>query len=336
MAVTINDVAKQAGVSHTTVSWVIHNDPRITQKTTDKVKKAIKELNYHPNYNARSLVKGKTDAIAVVTNFFSTYFELSVLRGIEEAMANCEKTYNLNLYSTFNREDEVLNEILYGRRADAVILLSESPSQDIITAFNEQNIPLILVENYNDELISVKSNSIKGGKDAADYLFSIGKTKIGIIVEALNDDDVIPGLSQVERMMGFEQSYKEHGYELNPDHIFELKHFRMKTGREFANKIVNENIDVEAIFCAAGDKVALGLIDEFKKLGKSIPEDYAVIGFDDIDIADLVSPSLTTIRQDLHGLGETSYNLAIKAVAKEEIENRHIQFDTTLIKRGSA
>ncbi|QEN05981.1 LacI family transcriptional regulator [Thiospirochaeta perfilievii] len=162
MAVTINDVAKMAGVSHTTVSWVIHNDPRITQKTKDKVNKAIEKLNYHPNYNARSLVKGKTDAIAVVTSFFSTYFELSVLRGIETAMGNCKKNYNLNLYSTSNREDEVLNEILYGRRADAVILLSESPSQKIINDYNAKNIPLILVENYHDELISVKSNSIKG------------------------------------------------------------------------------------------------------------------------------------------------------------------------------
>ncbi len=335
MAVTINDVAKKAGVSHTTVSWVIHNDPRITQKTKDKVNKAIEELNYHPNYNARSLVKGKTDAIAVVTNFFSTYFELSVLRGIETAMGNCKKTFNLNLYSTANREDEVLNEILYGRRADAVILLSESPSQKIINNYNSKNIPLILVENYHDELISVKSNSIKGGKDAADYLFGLGKTKLGIIVEELTGDE-IPGLSQVERMIGFEKSFKEHGFKINKDLVFELKHFRMETGREFARKIVEENIDVEGIFCAAGDKVALGLIDELKKLGKKIPEDYAVIGFDDIDIAELVSPALTTIRQDLHGLGETSYNLAVKAIEKEDIEERHIEFDTTLIIRGSA
>lgn len=335
MAVTINDVARKAGVSHTTVSWVIHNDPRITQKTKDKVNIAIEELNYHPNYNARCLVKGKTDAIAVVASFFSTYFELSVLRGIEIAMGECKKTFNLNLYSTSNREDEVLNEILYGRRADAVILLSESPSQKIINDYNSKNIPLILVENYHDELITVKSNSVKGGIDAADYMFSLGKSKLGIIVEELNGDD-IPGLSQVERMIGFEKSFSKHGFEINKDIIFEIKHFRMETGRELARKIVKENIDVEGIFCAAGDKIALGLIDEFKKLGKKIPEDYAVVGFDDIDIAELVSPPLTTIRQDLHGLGETSYNLAVKAIEKENIEERHIEFDTTLIIRGSA
>ncbi len=143
MAVTINDVAKKAGVSHTTVSWVIHNDPRITQKTKDKVNKAIEELNYHPNYSARSLVKGKTDVIAVLTNFFSTYFELSVLKGIETAMDECDKSYNLNLYSTFDREEEVLNEILYGKRADAVILLSETPPQKIVKAYNDRNVPLI-------------------------------------------------------------------------------------------------------------------------------------------------------------------------------------------------
>ncbi|MGL1892563.1 MAG: LacI family transcriptional regulator [Spirochaetaceae bacterium] len=334
MAITINDVAKRAGVSHTTVSWVIHNDSRITQKTKDKVKKAIEELNYHPNYNARSLVKGKTDVIAVVTSFFSTYFELSVLRGIENAIGKCEKTYNLNLFSSSDRIDETLNEILYGRRADAVILLSDSPSQKIISSYIENKIPLILVENYHDELISVKSNNIAGTKEAIDYLFSIGKKKIGIIVEELNDKD-IPGLSQVERMMGFEESHKEHGTQVDKELIFSLKLFRMEVGREVAQKIVNENIDVDAIFCAAGDKVALGLIDELKKLGKSIPEDCAVIGFDDIDVAELVSPSLSTVRQDLYGLGETAYNLAVKAISGENIAKRHIQFDTQLIKRES-
>ena len=335
MAVTINDVAKRAGVSHTTVSWVIHNDPRITQKTKDKVHKAIKELNYHPNYSARSLVKGKTDAIAVVTNFFSTYFELSVLRGIETAMGESDKPYNLNLYSTWNREDEVLNEILYGRRADAVILLSETPSQKIVEGYKEKNVPLILVENYHDELLSVKSNNINGSEEAVDYLLDKGLKRVGIIVEALHGD-FIPGLSQVERMMGYEKSLKKRGLEINPDLVFELKKFRMDNGRELARKIVNENIDVDGLFCAAGDKVALGFIDEIKKLGKSIPEDYSVIGFDDIDIAELVSPPLTTVRQNLHGLGESSYNMAVKAISKLDIDERHIQFETSLIKRGSA
>lgn len=335
MAVTINDVAKRAGVSHTTVSWVIHNDPRITQKTKDKVNKAIEELNYHPNYSARSLVKGKTDVIAVLTNFFSTYFELSVLRGIETAMGECKESYNLNLYSTWSREEEVLKEVLYGKRADAVILLSETPSQKIVKAYRDRGVPLILVENYHDELLSVKSNNIQGAKDATDFLFEQGRKKIGIIVESLNSD-FIPGLSQVERMMGFEQSFKEKGLEINKSLIFELESFRMDNGRDLARELVNKKIDVDGIFCACGDKVALGLIDELKKLGKKIPDDYSIVGFDDIDVAELVSPPLTTVRQNLHGLGYTSYNMAVKAINKEEIEEEHVQFETSLIKRGSA
>ncbi len=335
MAVTINDVAKRAGVSHTTVSWVIHNDPRITQKTKDKVNKAIDELNYHPNYSARSLVKGKTDAIAVVTNFFSTYFELSVLRGIETAMGECEKPYNLNLYSTWGREEEVLKEILYGRRADAVILLSETPSAKMVQAYQDKNVPLILVENYHDELLSVKSDNIQGAKDATNFLFDQGRKKIGIIVESFTSD-FIPGLSQVERFMGFEQVFKERGLEIDKNLVFDLDLFRMENGRKVAKRIVDENIDIDGIFCATGDQVALGLIDEFKKLGKTIPDDYSIIGFDDIDVAELVSPPLTTVKQNLHGMGYSSYNMAVKAIGKEEIEERHIQFSTDLIKRGSA
>lgn len=334
MAVTINDVAKRAGVSHTTVSWVIHNDPRITQKTKDKVNRAIEELNYHPNYNARSLVKGKTDAIAVVASFFSTSFEFSILRGVEDALADCDKAYNVNLYSSSYRVDEVLNEILYGKRADAVILLSETPSNRVISEYNRLGVPLILVENYHDDLITVKSNSNHGSTLATDFLVERGRTKLGIIVEELHGDH-IPGLSQVERLMGFKKVLESNGVPYIEDNTFYIKQFRMEAGRDIAKKIITNRMDIDGIFCAAGDKVALGLIDELKKAGVNVPEDISVIGFDDIDVADLVSPSLTTIRQDLYGIGNTAYKLAVRAINGEEIDQRHIEYNTDLIIRGS-
>lgn len=335
MAVTINDVAKKAGVSHTTVSWVIHNDPRITQKTKDKVNKVIVDLNYHPNYNARSLVKGKTDTIAVVSSFFSSYFELSILRGIEKAMAGSKDDYNLSLYSTSNKENDVLREILYGRRADAVIVLSVTPSEQIIAAFKEKQISLILVENFHEDILSVKSDNIKGAEIASDYLFETGFKKIGIVTEDLTLSKN-PGLSLIDRMEGFKNSHKRNGLEVNKDLIFNIKYFTMEEGSRIAKKIVEEQIDVDAIFCSAGDYVALGLIEQFKSMGKVIPDDYAIIGFDDIDIAGLVYPPLTTIRQDLNGLGETAYKMAVDAISRKDIPNLLIEFKVKLIKRDSA
>jgi len=93
MSVTIHDVAKRAGVSHTTVSWTIHDHPGITEATKKKVFKAIEELDYHPNYLARSLVKGKTNTIAVIANFFSSPFEMEVLKGLEQGANNQKKPY---------------------------------------------------------------------------------------------------------------------------------------------------------------------------------------------------------------------------------------------------
>lgn len=335
MAVTINDVAKKAGVSHTTVSWVIHNDPRITQKTKDKVNLVLKELNYHPNYNARSLVKGKTDSIAVVAGFFSSYFELSVLRGIEKAMLNSVHNFNLNLYSAYSKESEVLTDILYGCRADAVILLSDTPDQNIINAYNEKNIPLILVENYHDELLSVKSDNTKGAELATNYLIENKFKNIGIVVEELNGEK-ITGLSQLERMIGFKNSFKNHGLSINKDLIFEINEFSIDSGIKIATNIVDNDIKLDAIFCAAGDIIAIGLIDKLKKLGKRIPEDYAIIGFDDIDISSLISPSLTTMKQDLFGLGELAYKLAINAVCNDAIPQSHLILDVSLVRRNSA
>ncbi|HDT14976.1 MAG TPA: LacI family transcriptional regulator, partial [Firmicutes bacterium] len=125
MAATIKDVAKLAGVSHTTVSMVIHKDKRITSITREKVEKAIKELNYHPNYMARSLVRGKSNAIAVVATYFSSMFEVNFLKGLESE--GSDSPYNINQYSTRGRTEskqEILQSLLYGKMADAVIILS--------------------------------------------------------------------------------------------------------------------------------------------------------------------------------------------------------------------
>ena len=145
MSVTIHDVAKRAGVSHTTVSWVIHDSPNISQATKEKVLKAIEELDYHPNYSARGLVNGTTGIVAVVANFFSSYFEMEILKGIEQGLRTDKSNYSINLFSTQSHHEETLSQLVLEKRADAVILLSISPSLQICELYKKHNVPLSVI-----------------------------------------------------------------------------------------------------------------------------------------------------------------------------------------------
>lgn len=333
MAVTINDVAKRAGVSHTTVSWVIHDDPRITQKTREKVLKAIEELDYHPNYSARSLVKGKTDTIAVVANFFSTYFELSILKGIEQGLDESSARYNINLFSARDKNDETLKEILYGKRADAVIMLSENPSESVLNAYRKQNTPIVLVETFVPDEFTIKTDNIHGARLAMEYLIKSGKKRIGIIVE---EQHYGPGHSQIERFTGYKKVLEENNIPFDKDLVFELEHFHIENGKMIARDIAEKKLDVDAIFCAAGDKVAMGFLVGARESGLKVPEDIAIVGFDDIDVASLVTPPLSTVKQNLDEIGRVAYKMAVEAIEGREVPDPHIEFQPELIVRGSA
>ena len=304
MAVTINDVAKVAGVSHTTVSWVIHDDPRITDKTKAKVKKVIKELDYHPNYMARSLVKGKTNTIAVVAPFFSSTFELDILRGIEDGMDDSSTQYNINMYSTRGDDTKTLQQILFGRRADAVILLTIKPEDSVVEDYNKNNIPLILIEEEASNTHVVRTNNIQGAYMAVSSLIIESKRKrIAIVVEQTD-----PGLSQVDRMDGYKKALKENNIPFSEDLVIGISKFRFEEGQQIFPQLLECKAD--AVFCASGDMIAMGILLEARNRDIKVPEHLAVVGFDDSKMCNLVYPALSTVRQPLALMGKKAWDIA--------------------------
>ena len=153
--VTIKDVAQLAGVSHTTVSLALRNSPSITEDTKVKVLAAAKQLNYHPNHLARSLVSGKTYVIGVVANFFSSSFEMEIMKGIEQSIRSTETEYVINLFTTVGKNEQVLADICLGKHADGVILLSISPSPEIIKLYKENNCPMIVIDERAEGAIEI-------------------------------------------------------------------------------------------------------------------------------------------------------------------------------------
>lgn len=313
MGVTINDVAKRAGVSHTTVSWVIHNDKRITQKTRDKVLAAIKELNYHPNYLARSLVQGKTNTIALVASQFSSAFEIEILKGIEKNFSKMDSNYSLNQYTTYNEHTkikETFEQILFGKRADAVISMSVIPPAELVKEFQLRKVPLIVIEDSLDGVSVVKSDNETGAFLATEHLIKRGYKKIGMIVEDCYNE--YTGLSPRERLAGFKRALKEYDMPFSDDLLITIEDYYFEEGAEALSKILDRGMD--AVFSAAGDMVAMGVIDAAKKKGVKIPEDLGIVGYDDLLISSIVTPSLTTVAQPIQEMGERSLEMAIHAM----------------------
>lgn len=331
MSVTIHDVARLAGVSHTTVSWAIHDSPNISAATKEKVYKAIEELNYHPNYSARSLVNGKTGTIAVVANFFSSYFEMEILKGIEQGLRSRKTNYSINLFSTLEQHEKTLSNIIYEKRADAVILLSISPSPKICELYKTSEIPLIVIDESAPDAVVMSLNNFEGAYKATELLINSGKHNFGLV---LGDDEEL-GLSQYERKRGFIQALTDHNIDFDESHIFSISDYYFEEGQIIFKRMERIAPDINAIFCAAGDIVATGIMLEAKKSNKRIPDDLAIIGYDDYISSAITSPSLSTVRQPLSQVGKDAYLSILKLLNKEELDPNQLCYSPMVIRRES-
>lgn len=334
MAVTIHDVARLAGVSHTTVSWAIHGHPGITEATKARVFKAIEELDYHPNYLARSLVKGRTNTIAVVASFFSSPFEMEVLKGIEQRIHEEEIRYGINLFSTMNDPERVLREIVNGKRADAAILLSVSPSAQTAALYRANGMPLIVIDEEAPGSKTIQLNNRRGARMAAECLLARGRKRLALV---LGTSGGIPGLSQAERRKGFEEALSEAGRGIDPSMIHFIEDYYFEEGQALFARMAEAGPEgiPDGIFCAAGDMIAMGIMLEARTRGIRVPEDLSIVGYDDIPSAALVSPPLTTIRQPLMRIGRRAWEETVKALENPDSDDCTIIYEPQLTERGS-
>lgn len=322
--VTIHDVARHAGVSHTTVSWALHDDPRITDETKKKVLDSVQELDYFPAFLGRSLVSGQSKTIAVVAASFSASFEMELIRGIEEAMDREKSEFSIQLFSTRrdkNSKLQTFQKILQGRRADAVISINLRPGPTFVEEFKDSGVSLVLVEDTFDGVSSVYCDSVLGSELAVEHLLEKGCRKPGLLVGI--HDDPEGGLSPRTRYQTYIDTLEKHGIKWNEDWIVEIPEYQPKDGMKAMDGFKAAGCD--GIFCAAGDLVALGLIKAAREQNIDIPGELKVVGYDDVSFSALTSPALTTIHQPLYDIGRTAYELATKGILAEEKQEWHAE-----------
>lgn len=330
---TIKDIAKIVGVSCTTVSNVIHGKPgRVSADTIKKINQAIKDLGYVPNMSARSLVSNSSKVIAVINhvvtsenkNFMEDPFHSIFIGSIESRLR--ENGYYLMLRTVKTSDD--LNFFLRNWNLDGLILngVYEDDFFDILTNIN---IPIVLIDSYvsNSNICNVGLEDFNGGYLATKYLIDHGHKNIAFASPFIKYTGVVS-----ERFEGYKKALKEANIQLNADIIFEQE---LDTDTTISlGESLSKRDDITAIFATA-DILAAGIMTGIKKAGKSVPEDISIIGFDDINLCNLISPNLTTIHQDAPLKGELAVNYIIDKLEGKTISNKETILPVKIVERES-
>ena len=333
--VTIKDVARLAGVSHTTVSLALRDSSSITEETKQKVLKAAKQLNYHPNYLARSLANGKTNVIGIVANFFSSNFEMEILRGVEQCIRSDESRFMINLFTTLEKNDQVLTDICMGKHADGVILLSISPSPEVVKLYNENHCPLIVIDETAEGAMEISLDNYQGAYMATEHLINAGRRNLAIVLGDGGEKGFL-GLSQKERKEGFLQAISDRGLKFNRKNEFFISDYYFEEGQMVFKKMQRYGVGIDGIFCAAGDMVASGIMLEAKNNHVEIPKELSIIGYDDIVSSALINPPLSSIRQPLFQIGKNAFSRMVRMLeGKEEYKPNKLVYEPQLISRSS-
>jgi DNA-binding LacI/PurR family transcriptional regulator len=331
-AVTIRDVARQAGVSPGTVSRAINNSPLVSKETRDRILQVVQELNYTPNLAARRLSIGKTLTIAVIVPFFTRPSVSERLNGVVSALSDTQYDLLIQNIETPEQRDAGLQDILRKDRVDGALIVS-LPIPDMYTAqLVDANVPIVLIDTFHSALTTlsrVTVNDVAGGQTATEYLIQLGHERIGFIGDIV--DTPFHFISSRDRYFGYCRALQAADIPLRAEYYAEGEHGRPQA-REMARKMLSLPDRPTAIL-AASDTQAVGVLEAARELSLRVPEDLSVIGYDDIEVADMMH--LSTMRQLLFESGRRGAELLLRILDDPEIDPVQQVLPTELVIRNT-
>ena len=328
---TIRDVAKQAGVAPITVSRVVNNSGYVSQEKRDRVENAIAELGYVPNTLARSLRSRRTNTLALVLTDITNPFWTTVARGVEDAASAAG--LNVIFCNTDESEEEQNRylKVLLQKQVDGILLAPAHSSHEQIESILSQNMPVVIIDRRIDgaEVDTVYCDSEGGAYDLVEHLISLGHKRIAILNGPKDVTTVI------DRLHGYKRALTEAGVEANEKLLF-CGGFDIDSGYSMAQQALARSPRPTALF-AANNFIAIGAIRAIRDAGLAIPEDVALVGFDDLPETLVIDPFLTAAAQPAYEMGRQATMLLLDRLsgkAPEEIQE--IVLPVELIVRQSS
>ena len=307
--ITIADVAKRAGVSISTVSRVINGLDRVHPETRERVSEVIRALHYQPSAFARGLAIRQTHTIGFVIPTLSDPFYLNIVRGVEKVAA--AEGYNLLVVSQLSKtDDRRVLELFTQKRVDGLVIVGVAVPQEILVQLRAQGFPLALLQQQGGQA-TFSVDNYGGAALISKHLLGLGYRKLAYI--AGSDDTA----DNAERFRGFRDSLAHAGIPFDP-RLFTQGDFLQGSGSRAVTTLLARETPFDAIF-AANDQMALDAVLTLREYGLRVPEDVAVVGFDDIPLARYVVPLLTTVRQPAYELGFRGIQAVLSALRGERL-----------------
>jgi LacI family transcriptional regulator, galactose operon repressor len=320
LMITIKDVAKRANVSITTASYALNGKGKISTATRKRVLEAAEELNYHPNAFAKNLKNKKTHTIGVfITRFGGSFYE-DILEGIHDAVLKTD--YELIICP----ETRKVRKILTHRQVDGAIVFDSKIKSETITKLAAKTFPIVVLDRFLqvDYLFPLLVDNDKGAREAFNHLYSQGARRIAFVSGVLDSHD------NSERMSAFIDEAQNHNLTVQ---IF-YGNYTEESGYEVAKGIIAAGPLPEAVFCA-NDQMAIGFIKAMKEHHLNAPDDIAIVGFDDIQVAQYMQPTLSTIGVSRFLWGSSAAKQLIEFLEKGDPFQSY-RIPTQLIERESS
>jgi LacI family transcriptional regulator len=323
------DVARRAGVSKTTVSRVLNGKDDLDPATAARVRQVVEELGYVPSAGAVSLARGRTRVIGMLVPSLTWPWVGEVLQGVVDIVE--AEGYGLLLFSAGRGEESIRRfaSKVSAKSFDALVAIEPEGTLEYLGELHRKGLPVVLIDDrgYRPEFPSVAPTNREGGESAARHLLEIGRRRPVVVTgpETL-------GCTK-DRLEGFTTVYAEAGLPIGPDRVVDGD-FRFEGGRESIRRLLRDGVEFDAVF-AQNDLSAAGVLRALGDASRRVPDDIAVIGFDDVPLASYTEPPLTTIRQELRGMGETAARMLLSCLDGTSMPTAPVMLPTTLIIRGT-
>lgn len=329
---TLEDIAKKCGVSRSTVSRVINDHPNVSDKVRKRVQKEIKNTGFRPHAAARALVSQRSWTVGLVlprsvNSFFTDPYYPRLIQGIAQGCNQLKYTLGLYLITEAEDEEEIFPRLARRGSLDGILFQSDQIGDQLIDKLAQSGIPLVIIGRpfHNDNLSYIDIDNVSAAIMAVNHLVQLGYKRIGTITGPLNTT------VGIDRKAGYVQALQDHGILVDEQLITEGD-FTENKGYQGILQILPAR--PEAVFVAS-DQMAIGAIRALREKGLRVPEDVAIIGFDDLPLSNSIDLHLSTVHQPVYEFGIKAVEFLNDLIVTGTSPSRHIIMGTELVVRES-